>query len=165
MADPRRSITRRAILSDSHLKKLWPTAPNLLIKDYQGIIRDTAFISDEIDTLELRVIQNEDDILLLQEDVLELQDKVSALEYRVFDIIEANANLTTSGFQIIKCTNSSDIDITLNAEALEGDEVHIKRRGAGVNVIGLIDGLTNIYINAPLYSMHLVFTGNEWIEI
>lgn len=66
MADPRRTATRRAILSYSHLKELtkWP---DLLIKDYQGIIEDFNYVADEEDLLEQRIDVNAADIAELQD--------------------------------------------------------------------------------------------------
>ena len=66
MADPRRTLTRRAIISYDQLRELtdWP---NLLIKDYQGIIQDFAFLADEEDKLELRIVINEGNISDLQD--------------------------------------------------------------------------------------------------
>ena len=74
MADPRRVSTRRAVLSYSQLKELNPNWVDLMTKDYQGILQDFAFNADEIDTLELRVIKNEEDIVIIKEDIIELQD-------------------------------------------------------------------------------------------
>ena len=64
MANPRRTTTRRAVLSYDRLKQLTAEsgAPwvNLLIKDYQGIIQDANFIADEVDAIDNRVIDLED---------------------------------------------------------------------------------------------------------
>jgi hypothetical protein len=139
--------------------------PDLLLKDYQGILQDTSFLSDEIDAIEARVIQNEADILELQADVVDLQLRVAALEYRAYEIVQTTTSLTTGPFETIICKNTALINITLDPDAKENDEVNIKRRGAEINVIGLIDGLTNITINANLYSMKLVFDGADWSEI
>jgi hypothetical protein len=59
MADPRRTSTRRAVLSYDHYKTLWKdlgiSLPDLLIDDYQGILQDFIFTSDEIDIIDDRV--------------------------------------------------------------------------------------------------------------
>ena len=66
MLPPRRTSTRRAVLSYDQYKDLYKESkpsivlPNLLVKDYQGILQDFIFTSDEIDSLELRVIENEE---------------------------------------------------------------------------------------------------------
>ena len=66
MADPRRVSTRRAVLSYEQLKQLTQQSgalwPDLLVKDYQGILQDFVFIADEADELELGIAQNEVDI-------------------------------------------------------------------------------------------------------
>lgn len=80
MADPRRTSTRRAVLSYSQLKELtdWP---DLLLKDYQGILQDFVFTANEIDGLEDQVEQNSEDIIALdirvtnnEGDIVDLQD-------------------------------------------------------------------------------------------
>lgn len=164
MADPRRTSTRRAIISYDQLKELtnWP---NLLIKDYQGIIQDFAFLADEEDKLELRIIQNEEDIEELQADVIDLQLRVAALEYRFYEIVTTTTSLTTEQFQTIICSNVTPINITLKIDPVIGDEVNIKRRGGSIVVIGTIDGFTNKTINVLNYSMKLVFNGTDWSEI
>ena len=169
MAQPRSTSTRRAVLSYDHYKDLYKSIgivmPDLLVKDYQGILQDFIFTSDEIDAIDVRITKNEADIIELQEDVVDLQLRVAALEYRAYKIIQTTTPLTTGPFETIICKNTSSIDITLDPDAKENDEVNIKRRGAPINVIGSIDGLTNITINANLYSMKLVFDGTDWSEI
>lgn len=91
--------------------------------------------------------------------------RINSLEIKNFEIINATADLTTDRNQIVICKNTDEINITLDPEALEEDEVHIKRRDKVVNVIGTIDGVTNKCINIKNYSMHLVFDGSDWSEI
>lgn len=91
--------------------------------------------------------------------------RINSLELKDFVLVETSTDLTTSLNQIVACYNTEIIDVTLDPQAQTEDEVHIKRRGAGINVIGTIDGFTNKFINVPNYSMHLFFTGTEWIEI
>ena len=157
--EPRRTSTRRAVLSYDQLKKLTVESgsewPDLLVKDYQGILQDTAFLADETDKVEADLIERVED----------LEVRVNALEYKTFTIVPTTESLQTLGFQIIVCKNTSAIDITLNPDALLDDEVHIKRRGGVVNIIGTIDGFTNKRINVKYYSMHLVYDGEEWNEI
>lgn len=156
MADePRRVSTRRAVLSYDQLGRLTKESgnqwPDLLIKDYQGIIQDFAFLADELDALEVRVEANELAII--------------ALEYRVFEVIETTVSITIDEFKIVICKNTSLINITLKLSPIKGDEAHIKRQLAPVNVIGKVDGKTNKKINIKNYSMHLVFNGIDWSEI
>jgi hypothetical protein len=91
--------------------------------------------------------------------------KINSLELKEFEIVQTTTSLTTQEFQIIICKNTDPIDITLNPEAVENDEVHIKRREGKINVIGSIDGAQNKVINIKNYSMHLVFDGADWSEI
>lgn len=91
--------------------------------------------------------------------------QIGALELKEFEVINTTVDLTTSLNQIIICRNTLPIEITLNTQAIEGDEIHIKRRNASIDVIGSIDGFTNKTINVLNYSMHLVFDGIDWSEI
>ena len=91
--------------------------------------------------------------------------RINSLELKEFEILTTTTDVTTEEFQIIICKNIVDIDVTLNPQAIENDEVHIKRRVGVVNVIGSIDGFTNKVINVLNYSMHLVYDGSEWSEI
>ena len=91
--------------------------------------------------------------------------RINSLELKEFEIVNTLTDLTAEEFQIIICKNTSPISITLDPQAIENDEVHIKRRGGTVNVIGSIDGFTDKVINVINYSMHLVFDGADWSEI
>lgn len=91
--------------------------------------------------------------------------RIHSLELKDFEIVNTTVGIITDRNQIIICKNTDNIDITLDTQALEEDEVHIKRRDKEVRVIGIIDGLTNKTINIKNYSMHLVFDGIDWSEI
>ena len=92
--------------------------------------------------------------------------RINSLELKEFEIIITTESLVTFQNQIIICKNTGSINITLDPEAIEGDELHIKRSGGGVvEVIGLVDGLTDLTINVPLFSLHLVFNGTDWSQI
>ena len=91
--------------------------------------------------------------------------RINSVELKEFEIINTTVGLTAEEFQIIICKNTTEINITLDPQAIENDEVHIKRRDGVVNVIGSIDGFTNKTINILNYSMHLVFDGTDWSEI
>ena len=96
MADPRRTSTRRAIISYDHLKELtnWP---NLLIKDYQGIIQDFSFLADEEDKLELRIIINKGNITDLQDSHYpNLSSQVQFLQQQINGLPEFT--MDTEGF-------------------------------------------------------------------
>lgn len=80
------------------------------------------------------------------------------------EVISTSADFTTTGSQIIICTNTASIDITLNANPNDGEQVHIKRQKGGVTVIGNIDGDTRKSIILRYDSPHLIYTiaANEW---
>tara|TARA_R110000823_G_scaffold279880_1_gene398136 strand:- start:483 stop:956 length:474 start_codon:yes stop_codon:yes gene_type:complete len=91
--------------------------------------------------------------------------RINSLELRQFEIVNTINSLTTKDYQVIICKNTVPISITLDPQAIEADEVHIKRRGVSVEVIGTIDGFTNKTISSLNYSMHLIFDGTDWSEI
>ena len=161
MVDPRRTSTRRAVLSYDHFKELYKEAgvqlPDLLVKDYQGIFQDFVFTSDEIDGLEIRVEQNEEDIILLNGRVDDLEIRVGALEYRVYKNISTANSLTTEQFQIILCKNTTPINITLKSSPLDGDEVSIIRTNAIVRIIGPVNNKTNLTLNVKGTGPKLVY--------
>jgi len=91
--------------------------------------------------------------------------RINSLELKAFDLIEVSADFTTSRNQILDCVNVSPIEVTLDPQAVDGDEVHVKRRGDEVLILGSIDGSPDLIINVPLYSVHLIFNGTTWISI
>ncbi len=155
MADPRRTSTRRAVLSYDQLKRLTDEAgfkwPDLLIKDYQGIIQDFITLADDADIFEV--------------DIANLKTRVAALEYKVFETVFTDVDYESEEFQTVICNNVGSINVTLKPIPIRDDEVNIKRTNGVVNVLGLIDGVTNKVINVRNYSMKLVFNGTEWNEI
>jgi len=91
--------------------------------------------------------------------------RINSLELKEFEIVSTTEDITTEEFQIIICKNILPITVTLDPQAIENDEVHIKRRDQSITVVGSIDGFTNKIINVLNYSMHLVFDGTDWSEI
>ena len=151
MAEPRSTSTRRAVLSYDHYKDLWKAVgivlPDLLVKDYQGILQDFIFTSDEIDLIDVRVTKNEADIVEIKEDIVDLQLRVAALEYKVYENVSTITSLTAEEFQIILCKNTSNIEITLKTDPVGGDEISVIRTNAQVKVIGTINGKANLTLN------------------
>lgn len=90
---------------------------------------------------------------------------IGSIDLKNFDIIDVVGNVTTGPDQILICKNPSSINVALDPNAIKNDEVHIKRSGAVVEVIGQVDGLTNLTINVALFSLHLVFNGIDWSQI
>ena len=129
MADePRRTATRRAVLSYDRLKRLTKESgfqwPDLLIKDYQGILQDTTFLADEtdkveadlvigIEDLEIRVGVNEADIIILYDRVGVNEADISTLDGRVST---NESNITTLDGRV--STNEDDILEIQNAQFL-----------------------------------------------
>lgn len=84
---------------------------------------------------------------------------------RETEVISASAAFTTTGSQIIICTNTAAITITLNDNPDDGEQVHIVRQNTGaVTVSGDINGDTSLTIGQRYSSPHLVFTidAGEW---
>lgn len=91
--------------------------------------------------------------------------KINALEKIGFDIEIITADFTTSRNQVIICNNTSLITVTLDPNALEEDDIHIKRAGGPVNVSGSVDGKSLTRIDVKYYSIHIVFNGVSWSQI
>jgi len=156
MADPRRISTRRAVLSYAQVKQLTLEAgfqwPDLLVKDYQGILQDFAFTSDELDILDLRITN--------------LEPRVDDLEARIFRTVKVTEDATALSFQVVLCDNTDPIDITLDPDAVADDMIHVMRRNAEVTSFGLIDGddsgrTFNVQYQSELY----IYDGTEWSSI
>ena len=114
--------------------------------------------------------QKEKDIKAQRQTISELQSRIGLLNSLAGSIkdlsaISVSGNFTTTGDQIIICTNTSSITITLNATPKDKEEVHIIRQNTGaVTVSGAINGDTSLTIGNRYSSPHLVFTlaANEW---
>lgn len=91
--------------------------------------------------------------------------RINSIELKEFEIVNTTESVTTEEFQIVICKNTSPITVTLDPQAIKDDEVHIKRRGESIEVVGEIDGFTNKTINVLNYSMHLIYDGTDWSEI
>ena len=79
------------------------------------------------------------------------------------EVIATSTDFTTTGSQIIICTNTIPINITLNPNPDEGEQLHIKMQNTGsVNLIGPIDGETEITIINRYDAPHLIFTVDAW---
>ncbi len=91
--------------------------------------------------------------------------RINSLELKDFELVNTTTAITTFRNQIIICKNAALINVTLDPKAINGDEVHIKRRDAAIKVIGTIDGSTNKLINIKNFSAHFVFDGIDWSQI
>ncbi len=102
------------------------------------------------------------------EDALEvLYPMVNAGLVPQTSVIAASAAFTTTGTQVVICTNTAAMTIKLNATPDDGEEVEIKRQNAAVTIDGngqTVDGATSVVILAQYDSPHLVYTvaANEW---
>ena len=90
---------------------------------------------------------------------------INSLQLKEFEIVIVTADFETSGNQILICKNTIPIQITLDPNAIEEDELHIKRRDEEIEEIGTIDGLPNRTISVLQHSDHLVFDGIDWSVI
>ena len=82
------------------------------------------------------------------------------------EIPAGGTNFNTFGNQIIRCNNTAPATVTLNPSAVDGEQLHIKRRkgAASVTIVGIVDGVSNEVI-APNGAAHLAFSApeNEWM--
>lgn len=78
----------------------------------------------------------------------------------VFEVISITADYTTTGNEIIICSNSSLITVTMNATPGEGERSYIKRTNGPVNVTSSkgIDGKTTKRIKIRYDCPLLVYT-------
>lgn len=81
------------------------------------------------------------------------------------NVVSTSADYTTTGNEIIICTNTNDITITLNVSPEDTEQVHIVRQNVGgVTISGTINGQSSLVIGQRYSSPHLVYTndGGEW---
>ena len=128
-------------------------------------IRWIELVTSTTNTAVVDIDDSKQDITSLSSRVSRNATRINALELKEFELVNTTTSLSTLRNQIIICKNTGSINITLDTKALEGDEVHIKRSSDVVEVIGQVDGLTNLTINVPLFSLHLVFNGTDWSQI
>ena len=88
--------------------------------------------------------------------------RINSVELRQFEIVKPVADTTTEPYQILICKNTSPITVTLDPNAIEDDEVHIKRRGESITVVGVIDGVSDRVINVLNWNAHYIFDGTDW---
>ena len=91
--------------------------------------------------------------------------KINELEKKRLVIVKTTTDITAKPFEQIVCNNTVKINVTLDLNPRINDLINIKRKNAAVEVIGLIDGLTNARINVKKYNMKLLYDGDEWIEV
>jgi len=128
-------------------------------------IRWIESVTSESNTLIVDVDDTKQDVTASNSRVSRNAARINSIELKEFEIVNTTVGVTTEEFQVIICKNVSSIPVTLDPQAIKDDEVHIKRRGGPIDVIGSIDGFTNKTINVLNYSMHLIFDGVDWSEI
>ena len=115
----------------------------------------------DIDVIE----DNQQDLISASSRVSRNAARINSLELKEFEILTTTTDLTTDRNQIILCKNASPITVTLDPQAVAEDEVHVKRRGESITVVGLIDGSNDQIINVLNWSAHYVFDGADWSSI
>ena len=144
----------QAVLKDPQWAAYERQRDTILFQLWQRMGGDTDIIED-----------NQQNITSSSSRVSRNAARINSLELKEFEIVKATADVTAKEYQIIICKNVMPITVTLDPQAVEDDEVHIKRRGGSIDVIGSIDGFTNKTINVLNYSMHLIYDGTDWSEI
>ncbi len=124
--------------------------------------------------LEAEVAALEVRVTALEADVAILQAKVAALEALVFIQVTATADYTTTRNEVITCTNTDTITISLNATPntipAQNEEVHVAMAGSRVVVSGngkLImgvpggrDGVSSFTLNIQGQGVQMVFNSD-----
>lgn len=125
------------------------------------------FVTGQTNTTSVVVEDTEQSLTSTSSRVSRNAARINSLELKEFELVETSIALTTKSFEIIDCINTDPIEITLDPNALGKDEVHIARSGATVDVIGVVNGKTNIRLNVKHFSVHLIkqITGNGWLQI
>ena len=119
MTDSRRTSTRRAVLSYDQYKDLYDSIkialPDLLVKDYQGILQDFIFISDEVDDVE-------SDASSSFGLISRLNSLVSEAERKIEDVDQITANLNNGFSRLEELTKRFDDleQATSNIDNLSG---------------------------------------------
>ena len=157
-------------------------------RQFQEFLDDLEFITDQQDNSKINqqlailqskleskfgVVRKQHEIDVNRINQLLQLDKLRTLIYSLLSrvdiaepkIVSTSTDHTTNGNEVVICTNTSAITITLNTNPDDGEQVHIKRQNTGrVNVIGDIDGDTEKAITLRYDSPHLVFTvdAGEW---
>ncbi len=126
--------------------------------------------SDEIDAIELDIAAILIRLDLIEADIVAIKARLDVLEALVFIQITATANHTTTRNEIITCTNTSQITVSLNATPntipAANEECHVTATEAAVVLSGngkLINGLSSITIRAP-NSRNVIYnsTADAW---
>jgi len=127
--------------------------------DFDNHLVVTLSSGEEIDAGEIHVESQEGDTIAIG---------MRGGSERDRDVYETSADFQVPGNvgeEIIICTNTSDISVTLPTIPKNGHWVKVKRQGAGrVTVVGQIDGRSNIIISQAYGGPSMVYTdvGQEW---
>lgn len=83
------------------------------------------------------------------------------------EIVTGATTGTTNGNQLWTCNNSGTATLTLNTTPRDKEQLHISRRNALVNLVGVVDGVANPSIAAQFDAPHLSFStaAGEWMTI
>jgi len=103
----------------------------------------------------------------IETDIVAIEIRLDALEALEFVEINAISNHTTTRNEIITCTNTSSIDITLNASPVANERVYITRRNQPVWVdagASTVNGQARILLNQVNQSRLITYnsTVNYW---
>jgi len=126
---------------------------------------DTNSITDRLDLIEARLDLIEARLGVIELAIVAIVVRLVALEALILVPVTTAVNLTTTGNQIVKCTNTAAITITLNSSPNDSEELIIARRQTGaVTISGAINGATSKKIAFRYNSVHLRYFADlsEW---
>lgn len=127
----------------------------------------TSFQDDQTSinsTLSSAIQDNADSALLNAQNIDALDTRIDSLEGGQLALSEINTATTLTGNQIVICTNSVAMDVTLNGSALNGEQAIIKSTNADVNIIGTVDGNNAIVLTANQV-LRIIRSGSSWYQI
>ena len=143
-------------------------ANDLIDETQLGELYEPGIQTSDVDELvdDLEVSQEMSMILDLSEQIEELQHQIATFSpLKEFESISTSTAFTTTGDQIVICTNTTPVTHPLNAAPDDGEEVIFKRQNTGsVTISGTIDGASSITLLSRYDAPHLVFSvdAGEW---
>jgi len=163
------------------IKEANPKWSDLMVEDYLSLKRNVTFVSEvgdasieqieinrldiellgfEIDALDVRVTQNESDIVAIKL-------RLDALEALIPVSVLTAVDYQSLSNEVITCTNVTPITVTMIATPVDQQSISIKRTSDTVTIEGngkLIDGAANVIMNRQYVGLDLVYSaaGGFW---
>ncbi len=133
------------------------------------VIIEAAIVAIEADIVAIQadITTIQANIVTIQNDITAIEARLDAIEALQFIEVTATANHTTTRNEVITCTNTSAITITLEASPDALQDVHVTRTNASVTIDGNgnnINGSSTVKLISKGDSVHLIYNDSlsEW---